>query len=69
MIPIFNRSILISKVCNSDIIQTWSHINVHMDIMKCKVSPALHVDSHSITLSMSLSIWDITECGVLPNSM
>ena len=39
MVPILNRSILISKVCNSDNIQTWSHIHVHMDIMECKVSP------------------------------
>ena len=39
MVPILNRSIFISKVCNSDNIQTWSHINVHMDIMECKVSP------------------------------
>ena len=31
--------ILISKVCNSDNIQTWSHIHVHIDIMECKVSP------------------------------
>ena len=39
MVPIFNRSILISKVSKGDNIQTWSHINVHMDIMECKVSP------------------------------
>ena len=39
MVPILNRSILISKVSKGDNIQTWSHINVHMDILKCKVSP------------------------------
>ena len=39
MVPILNRSILISKVCNSDNMQTWIHICVHMDIMECKMSP------------------------------
>ena len=39
MVPILNRSILISKFCNSDNIQTWSHINVHLDILENKVSP------------------------------
>ena len=39
MVPILNRSILISKVCNSDNMKIWSHIHVHMDIMECKVSP------------------------------
>ena len=39
MVPILNRSILISGVCNSYNIQTWSHVHVHMDIMESKVSP------------------------------
>ena len=39
MVPILNGSIIISKVCNSDNMQTLSHIHVHMDIMECKVSP------------------------------
>ena len=39
MVPILNRSILISKVCNSDNMQTWSNIHVHMDIMEYKMSP------------------------------
>ena len=39
MVPILNRSILISKVCKSDNMQTWSHICVHMDIMEFKVLP------------------------------
>ena len=46
MVPILNRSILISKVCNSDNMQTSSHIHVHMDIMECKVSPhSMLIDS------------------------
>ena len=44
MVPILNRSILISKVCNSDNMQTWSHIHVHIDIMKCKSVPTFDVD-------------------------
>ena len=39
MVPILNRSILISNICNSDNMQTWCHIHVYMDIMECKVSP------------------------------
>ena len=39
MVPILNRSILISKVCNSDNMKTWSNIHVHRDIMEYKVSP------------------------------
>ena len=39
MVPILNRSILISKVCNSDDMQTWSHIHAHMDIMEGTASP------------------------------
>ena len=39
MVPNLNRSILISKVCNSDDMQTWSPICVHMDIMEWKVCP------------------------------
>ena len=39
MVPILNRSILISKVCDSDNMKTWSHIHVKIDIMECKVSP------------------------------
>ena len=39
MVPILKRFILISKVCNSDNMQTWSHINVHIANMECKVSP------------------------------
>ena len=39
MVPILNRSILISKVCDSDNMKTWSNIHVHRDIMEFKVSP------------------------------
>ena len=39
MVPILKRFLLISEVCNSDNMQTWSHINVHMGIMESKVSP------------------------------
>ena len=46
MAPIMNRSILISKVCNSDNRQTGSYIHVHMDIMECKVYPhSMLIDS------------------------
>ena len=56
MVAILNRSILISKVCNSDNMQTWSHIHVHMDMMECKVSPH-SMENHSISLSIFVSIW------------
>ena len=39
MVPMLDRSIFISKVCNSDNMSASSHICVHMDIMECKVSP------------------------------
>ena len=39
IVPILNRSILISKVCTSDNMQTWSNIHAHMHIMECKVTP------------------------------
>ena len=46
MVPILNRSILISKVCNSDNMQTWSCIHVNIHIMECKVSPhSMLIDS------------------------
>ena len=57
MVPILNRSILISKVCTNDNMQTWSHIHVHMDIMEYKVSPHSMVDPNSVVISMSVSIW------------
>ena len=39
ILPILNRSIFISKVCNSNNMQTWSHIHVHIIIRECKISP------------------------------
>ena len=47
MVPILDRSILISKVCISVNMQTWSHICVHMDIMECKVS-SLSIYTHTL---------------------
>ena len=50
---ILNESILISKVCTIDNIQTWSNIHVHMDIMECKVShtPCTLRVYHTVILS------------------
>ena len=46
MVPILNTPTLMSKVCNSDNMQTWRHLHVHVDIMECKGSPhSIKIDS------------------------
>ena len=35
MVTILNRFILICKVCNTDVMSTWSHMYNHMDITEC----------------------------------
>ena len=68
MVPILNRSNLISKVCKSDNMQIWSHIVFHMVqwYVKCLHTPCrsiLHIHIHICVLM------DIMECGVSPPSM
>ena len=47
MVPILNRSILISKVCDSDNMKTWSNIHVHIILWNLK---CLHTPCRSILL-------------------
>ena len=74
MVPVLNRSLLISKVCNSDNMQTWSHINIHMDIMEYKMS------SHSMQIHTLYQypclytygyygVWSVSAFHVDPHSL
>ena len=68
MVAILNRSILISKVCNSNNIQKWSHIFVHMYIIECKSVSSLLLDPYSISISLSVSVWILqnVQCACTP---